>query len=56
VKKSKFSESQIVGILKEYPDCYAFDSLQDVRDTTTDWLHRYNHLRPDESLRSVPLV
>jgi len=24
-------------------DCYVFDSLQEVRDMTADWLHRYNH-------------
>ena len=24
-------------------DCYVYDSLQEVRDMTGDWLHRYNH-------------
>lgn len=23
-----------------------FESLQEVRDMTADWLHRYNHHRP----------
>lgn len=40
----------------EVLDCYVFDSLQEVRDMTTDWLHRYNHHRPHESLGSVPPV
>jgi transposase InsO family protein len=38
-------------------DCeYVFDSLQEIRDMTTDWLQRYNHQRPHESLGSVPPV
>lgn len=28
--------------------CYVFDSLQEVRDMTTDWLHRHNHHRHHE--------
>jgi len=26
----------------EVLDCYVFESLQEVRDMTADWLHRYN--------------
>lgn len=32
--------------------CYVFGNLQKVRDMTADWLHRYNHYRPREALRS----
>jgi len=37
-------------------DCYVFDSLQEVRQMTEDWLHRYNHHRPHESLGRIPPV
>lgn len=37
-------------------DCYVFDSLQEVRQMTADWLHRYNHHRPHESLGRIPPV
>jgi len=40
----------------EVLDCYVFESLQEVRDMTADWLHRYNHHRPHESLGRVPPV
>ena len=40
----------------EVLDCYVFDSLQEVRDMTADWLHRYNHHRPHESLGRIPPV
>ncbi|WP_442907285.1 integrase core domain-containing protein [Hydrogenophaga sp. PBL-H3] len=40
----------------EVLDCYVFDSLQKVRDMTTDWLNRYNHHRPHESLGRFPPV
>lgn len=38
----------------EVLDCYVIDSLQEVRDMTADWLHRYNHHQPHEALGSVP--
>ncbi len=40
----------------EVLDCYVFDSLQEVRDMTADWLHRYNHHRPHEALGRIPPV
>lgn len=40
----------------EVLDCYVFESLQQVRDMTADWLHRYNYHRPHESLGRVPPV
>jgi putative transposase len=40
----------------EILDRYVFDSLQEVRDMTADWLHRYNYQPPRESLGSVPPV
>ena len=40
----------------EVLDCYVFDSLQEVRDMTADWLHRYNHHRSHEALGRIPPV
>lgn len=40
----------------EVLDCYVFDSLTEVRAMTEDWLHRYNHDRPHESLGRIPPV
>jgi putative transposase len=40
----------------EVLDCYVFDSLQKVRQMMADWLHRYNHRRPHESLRRITPV
>ncbi len=37
-------------------DCYVFESLQEVRSMTEDWLHRYNHHRPHESRDRIPPV
>jgi len=31
-------------------------NLQEVRDMTADWLHRYNHHRPHEALGRIPPV
>jgi putative transposase len=31
-----------------------FDSLQEVRQMTVDWLHRYNHHWSHESLDRIP--
>ena len=39
----------------EVLDC-VYDSLQEVRQMTADWLHRYNHHRPHESLERMPPV
>ena len=38
----------------EILDAYVFDSVHDVRELTTDWLHRYNTRRPHDSLGHVP--
>ncbi|HEU0187514.1 MAG TPA: integrase core domain-containing protein [Gallionellaceae bacterium] len=35
---------------------YVFESLSEVRQLTEDWMHRYNHERPHESLGRVPPV
>ena len=40
----------------EVLDCYVFDSLHEVRQMTQDWLRRYNHHRPHESLGRIPPV
>jgi putative transposase len=31
-------------------DCYVFETLDEVRRMTADWLARYNEQRPRESL------
>lgn len=36
--------------------CYVSDNLQEVRDMTADWLHRYNHHRPHDALGRIPPV
>ena len=38
----------------EILDAYVFESLADVRDLTTDFLHNYNTRRPHDSLGRVP--
>lgn len=37
-------------------DCYVFESLDEVRVMTEDWLHRYNDQRPHTALgRTTPV-
>lgn len=40
----------------EFLGCYVFELLQEVRDITVDWLRRYNHQRPYETLGQIPPV
>lgn len=40
----------------EVLDCYVFDTLDEVRCMTDEWIHRYNHERPHESLGRLPPV
>jgi len=40
----------------EVLDCYVFDTLAEVRAMTEDWIQRYNHHRPHESLGRIPPV
>lgn len=40
----------------EVLDCYVFESLLEVRQLIEDWMHRYNHERPHESLGRIPPV
>ena len=37
----------------EVLDCYVFNTLNEVRRVTADWLHRYNHERPHKALGRV---
>lgn len=40
----------------EVLDCYVFDTLDEVRRMTREWMHRYNHERPHESLGKIPPI
>lgn len=40
----------------EVLDCYVFESRQEVRDMTANWLLRYNHPRPHEAPGRIPPV
>ncbi len=40
----------------EILDCYAFDTLDEVRRMTEEWIQRYNHERPHESLGRIPPI
>ena len=37
----------------EVLSCYVFNSLNEVRDMTADWLQRYNESRPHEALGNL---
>ncbi len=39
---------------EEVLSAYLFDSLDEVRKITADWLERYNEIRPHDALRSLP--
>jgi len=38
---------------REVLNCYAFDSLDDVRQITEDWMQTYNTIRPHQSLNGL---
>ena len=39
---------------EEVFSAYLFDSLDEVRDTTAEWIDRYNEIRPHDALGSLP--
>jgi Integrase core domain len=39
---------------EEVPSAYLFDSLEEVRETTAEWLERYNEITPHDALGSLP--
>lgn len=39
---------------EEVLSAYLFDSLNDVREVTADWLERCNEIRPHDALRTLP--
>lgn len=48
----RFNKTYRIEVL----DCYVFESPQEVRKMTADWLHRSNHHRPHDSLGGIPPV
>ena len=48
----RFNKTYRIKVL----DCYVFESLEEVLEMTTDWLYRYNHHLPHESLDRIPPV
>ena len=39
---------------EEVPSAYLFDSLEEVREITAEWLERYNEITPHHALGSLP--
>ena len=39
---------------EEVPSAYLFDSLEEVREITAEWLERYNEITPHDALGSLP--
>jgi transposase InsO family protein len=54
VKSELIAAGPSLAYCEEVLSAYLFDSLDEVRDITADWLDCYNETRPHDALGSLP--